>query len=295
MKRLALLSPLLVLSFCMACQGPKAASGGETDNLNGEAKKQEGPKLVQLWETGPILTTNESVLYYAEQDLLFVSCIAGQPTLRDGIGHIARLKPDGTVLDSAWASGFHAPKGMCVFQDRLYFSDIDRIVSISVHNPDDRLFYPLGGAEFLNDLTPGQRGVYISDMATGMLHYFEAGIIHTINGDLPGLNGLAYFEDFLYTLSSKGLQKLSMGGEVLETINAEFTGGDGLVPLGNNRFIASRWQGEIWLIEGDKAQKLLDSKDEEIQTADIGFRPTDNTVFVPRFFSNKVTAYRLEM
>lgn len=291
MKAYTILGAALWLSS-VACQGPKAASGGETETA---AEENESPaKLVQVWESDAIFRTNESVLYYSEQDLLFVSCIAGQPTMRDGIGHIARLKPDGTLIDSAWASGFHAPKGMCIFQDRLYFTDIDRIVSISVHNPDDRLFYPLGGAEFLNDLTPGQRGVYFSDMNTGMLHYFEAGIIHTINGDLPGLNGLAYYEDFLYTLSSKGLQKLSMGGEVLETINAEFTGGDGLIPLGNNRFIASRWQGEIWLIEGAEAHQLLDSKAEEIQTADLGFRAADNTLFVPRFFSDKVTAYRLD-
>ena len=295
MKRLSILSITFLLGLSIACQGPKAAGAAEKEVPVSPEAPEAIAALLALWETDTVLLTNESVLYYPEQDLLFVSCIAGKPTLKDGIGHIALLNSDGTIIDSAWASGFHAPKGMCIYQDRLYFSDIDRIVSLSVHNLDDRLFYPIGGASFLNDLTVGPRGVYISDMATGMLHYFEAGFVHTINGDLPGLNGLAFFEDFLYTLSSKGLQRLSMGGEVLETINADFTGGDGLIPLGNNRFIASRWQGEIWLIEGNSAHKLLDSKAEEIQTADIGLRPSDSTVFVPRFFSNKVTAYRLEM
>lgn len=261
-------------------QNPKASGGGS-----------QGPGLELAWETEAWYPTNESTFYYPEQDIIYVSCIAGNPTEKDGLGHIARLDVKGQIIDSVWAAGFHAPKGMCVFQGRLYFSDIDRVVSISLDNPEDRLFYPVAGAEFLNDMAAGQRGVYVSDMNTGKLHYLEAGIVHTINEDLPGLNGLAYFENTLYALSNKGLLKLSDGGEVLELINSELSGGDGLVPLGGNQFIASRWQGEIWFVNGSKAKKMMDSKEDEIQTADIGYKPQTNTLFVPRFFANKVSAY----
>lgn len=292
MRSLKYLSVLGLLAFSQACNSG-ASTNTETEGSSSEKEPMEesGPKLEALWETDAWYPTNESVFYYQDQDVLYVSCIAGNPTEKDGKGHIARISTDGSIIDSVWASGFHAPKGMCVFQGRLYFSDIDRVVSISLGNPEDRLFYPVGGAQFLNDLCPGQRGVFISDMNTGKLHYLESGIVHTINESLSGLNGLAYHENQLYALSNQGLLKLSDGGEVLEVINSEVTGGDGLVPLGNNQFLASRWQGEIWFVDGSKATKMLDTKEANIQTADIGFKPSTSTLYVPRFFANKLSAY----
>ena len=75
-------------------------------------------------------------------------------------------------------------------------------------------------------------------------------------------------------------------------INSEITGGDGLIILEKDVYLASRWHGEVWLIQGEDATLLLDSKG-DMQTADIAYIPEENLVLVPRFFSNKVLAYRL--
>lgn len=290
MRSLKYLGALVVLVISQACNSGASTQKESSGKEKGQ-QAERGPKLKALWETEALYPTNESVFYNQDQDVLYVSCIAGNPTEKDGKGHIARIATDGTIIDSVWASGFHAPKGMCVFQGRLYFSDIDRVVSIALANPEDRLFYPVGGAQFLNDLCPGQRGVFISDMNTGKLHYLESGIVHTINESLRGLNGLAYHENQLYALSNQGLLRLSDGGELQEIINSDVTGGDGLVPLGNDQFLASRWQGELWFVDGSRATKLLDTKDANIQTADIGFNPSTSTLYVPRFFANKVSAF----
>ncbi len=276
-------------AFTNACQNQTETSKEIIDTGEGN------PSLSLLWETDAEYPTNESALYSEDQGIIYLSCIAGNPLDKDQKGHIARLDTSGAKLDSAWARGFNAPKGMCIFQDRLYFTDIDRLISVALANPRDRLMYPVPGSVFLNDLTAGQRGLYMSDMKTGKLHYFESGFVHTINEQVPGLNGLAYFEDQLYALSEKGLLKLSQGGAELETVNSQVTGGDGLICLGNNRFIASRWQGEIWYVDGEQAILLLDSKEQQIQTADIDYDAERQILYVPRFFSNKLSAYRLNL
>jgi len=281
----------MVILALQACnQGPTTeAAATEVDQ-----ESIDGPQLSLSWESPAYFPTNESVLYDPQRDIYYVSCIAGDPTLKDETGHIARIDSRGGIIDSVWAYGLHAPKGMCIFEGRLYVTNIDEIVSMNLDNPEDRLSYPVPGAEFLNDLCPGPRGVFFSDMKTGKLHYFEGGIVHTINEELPNLNGLAFFEDELYALAESGLLRLSLGGEVLETVNSKLSGGDGLIPLGGNRFIASRWKGEIWYVEGSDAKLLLDSKDAGLQTADIGFDPGRQLVLVPRFFADKVSAYQLQ-
>lgn len=289
---LALLS-LGLMACNQAAEGDSSAANATTTSEQELSEGEANWALNQIWDSESFYPTCESVLYDQNQDVLYVSCIAGNPTDMDNTGHIARMSTDGKIIDSVWAHGFNAPKGMCIFNGQLYVTDINRVVRIDMANPELQVEIPVAGAQFLNDLTAGPRGVFLSDMKTGMLHYIEADFVHTINEDLPNLNGLAFYGDQLYALNAQGLLRLSQGGEVLEVINADVTGGDGLIPLGNNRFIASRWQGEIWIVDNGQAQKLFDSTAEEMQTADIGFNPNTSTVFAPRFFANKVTAFKL--
>src|SRR5690606_21811290 len=133
-----------------------------------------------------------------------------------------------------------------------------------------------------------------SDMNTGKLHLLENGKVSTLAENHEALNGLAISDGKLYGLDAKGLHQFSLDGKEHVTINTEVTGGDGLVVIDENTFVASRWNGEIWMIKDGLATKMLDSKDQEIQTADIAYLPEQNLVLVPRFFSNKVSAYKLE-
>ncbi len=284
----------LVFGLLIACQGPNGTEvNGEEKSDQSLKQAPEAPSLDLAWETEASLITNESVLYYPQGKHLFVSCINGQPLDKDTNGYIAIVDLEGNIVNSQWATGLHAPKGMCVSNGRLFVSDIDRIVSFSLTNPADKYVVEVPGSQFLNDLTPGLNGVYFSDMKTGHLYYLEGMVVHTINEDLAGLNGLAFFNQSIYALSNNGLQRLSVGGEVMETISAEMSGGDGLIVLDDSRFIMSRWQGEVWYVKNGEATQLLDSKAEEIQTADIGFDPMSNTLYVPRFFANKVSAYKV--
>src|SRR5690606_22731442 len=128
------------------------------------------PALTQKWETDTVLTTCESVLYDAERNVLYVSNINGTPDEKDGNGSIARVSLDGTVTDAAWVTGLDAPKGMGIRGNRLFVTDIDRIVEIDVDAGKIVKTYPIQGASFLNDVTVAANGdVYVSDSNAGFI------------------------------------------------------------------------------------------------------------------------------
>ena len=252
------------------------------------------PSLEKTWETDTVLTTCESVLYYEKDNVLFVSDIDGKPTDKDGQGFISKLKPDGSMITLKWASGLDAPKGMGISGDKLYVTNIDELVEINLSDGRINKRYPVPGAKFLNDVAINDGKVYFSDMDMGKVHVLENGKVTTLAEGRKNVNGLAFGGATLYALDDKGLERYPLDGSEPELISASVSGGDGLIVIDENTFVASRWNGEIWFIQNGEATKMLDSKDQNLQTADIGYLPEQKIVFAPRFFGNKVTAYRLD-
>src|SRR5688500_2423506 len=82
-------------------------------------------QLVKLWETDSILKVPESVLYHAETNALYVSNIDGKPGEKDSRGSIAKVSVDGKKIDNNWVTSLSAPKGMGIFNNVLYVSDVD--------------------------------------------------------------------------------------------------------------------------------------------------------------------------
>lgn len=294
MKKITLL--FAAASLTVACnqnvEDPETTSS-ESENTTVE-EHNDDPSLTLVWETDTQLTTNESVLYSPKERVFFVSCIAGQPLDKDGKGFIAKLATDGTMKELNWAEGMNAPKGMAIYDGSLYVTNIDELVRINLESGKIEDRYTITAAEFLNDVVVGGEKVYFSDMNTGRLHVLEDGGIKTLAENMKGLNGLAYANDKLYGLTHAGLTEINTTDGTFTVLNGEVTGGDGLIVLEEETFLASRWQGEIWIIQNGVATQLLNSSDNNVQTADIGYMPEENLVLVPRFFSNKVSAYKLK-
>jgi hypothetical protein len=60
-------------------------------------------------------------------------------------------------------------------------------------------------------------------------------------------------------------------------------------------FIVSCWVGLVYYVHSDGGLELLiDSREQKINTADIGYDPNTQQLFVPNFFKNTVTAYQLK-
>lgn len=252
------------------------------------------PNLTLLHESPASLITNESVLYHAESDTIYVSNIEGKPTDKDGEGSIAIIDKTGKILTPKWVTGLDAPKGMGISNGKLYVTNIDELVEIDIASAKITKRYPVANAVFLNDVATYKNKVYFSDTRSGKLHLLEDGKVTTLSEGNKSLNGLAVDKDgVLYSLDASGLKKWQKDGS-FTVINSTVTGGDGLVILGGGNFIASRWKGEIWFISADGETKMLDTKANSSNTADIGFIPQHNIVLVPTFFKNKVAVYQLD-
>jgi hypothetical protein len=291
MKKFTLFLVLFVVAW--ACNNAPENTNKTTDETPKAALEKLKGSLTQVWETDTNLTTNESVFYNELDGLFYVSCINGKPLDDDGNGFIAQLKANGQIAKLKWAEDLSAPKGMAQLNGKLYVTDINRLVAISLEEPQNQESYPVEEAQFLNDVVVLNEVVYFTDMETGKIHQLKNDQVETLRTGHEGVNGLAAGNGKLYALDGQGLHEIPLDGSQPITINSTLTGGDGLIHLQDSTFIASRWQGEIWLLRGKESFKMLDSKEKNIQTADIGYLPEKQLLLVPRFFSNKVTALRL--
>ena len=289
-KILYVFGATIVLASCNQQTATETEAKESTDEMMEEVSETK-PSLELLWETDTNFPVNESVLHH--EGVLYVSNISGQPTEKNGAGFISRLSKEGQVEVMEWAKDLDAPKGMGILNGKMYVTNITELVEVDMATGEILNRYPVEGSEFLNDVAIGDGKVFFSDMNTGKLHVLENGEVKTLAQGKTDLNGLAFYNGQLYGVNANGLQTIHEDGTGGTTINGEIRGGDGLVVIDESTFLVSRWVGEIWLIKDGVPTLLLDSKEEEIQTADIGYIHETQTVLVPRFFSHKVTAYKL--
>ncbi len=293
-KSIQLIVTAFVSTF-MFVQCGSQNSEETTIEENASETESKKPTLTMLWETPDSLFTNESVLYDESTGTIYVSNIEGQdPNGKDGKGSIGIISKDGKIVNASWVSGLNAPKGMGIANGKLYVTDIDELVEIDIASAKVSKKYKVDSAIFLNDLAIQNNKVYFSDSRTGKVHLFDAGSVSTFSNGNEGINGLEVAADgTLYGLDGSGLKKWNTDGSS-SIINANVKGGDGLVILKDGNFIASKWQGEIWFANDTTQTLMLDTKEAESNTADIGFIPAENIVLVPTFFKNKVVAYKLD-
>jgi sugar lactone lactonase YvrE len=204
------------------------------------------------------------------------------------------MKPDGSVTKRDWVTGLNAPKGMALLNGKLYVTDIDEVVEIDVAGAKIAKRYPVAGAKFLNDAATDGKQVYFSDSETGKVHRLDNGKATLVAEGFAGINGLGFDQKGqLFILDGKGLRRYNPADKASQFVNEVVTGGDGLVIIDDSTYIASRWQGEIYLVQNGKEHLLLDTKADSSNTADIDYIRDQQLVLVPTFFKNKVVAYKL--
>ncbi len=267
--------------------------------LKAQSNSTQSNELTKIWETPPTLTTSESVCYDAERNILYVSCINGNPVHKDNSGFIAMVNLEGNIIMKKWITGLNAPKGMGIYKNSLYVTDIDRVVRIDILSGQIIKTFPIDGARFLNDIAIGPYGsVYISDMATNIIH-----VIH--NNEQPELflndkhinnpNGLLTEGEYLLIGTHDGIYRARFdNGKTLRIISID-GGIDGLKSDGEGRYIISDWKGKIQLVSTDeKPVLLLNTSEQGINAADIEYIPSKKMLLIPTFSDNRVVAYIID-
>lgn len=254
-------------------------------------------QLVKKWQTDSVLKVPESVLYSAEDKLLYTSNIDGKSDEKDGKGSIGKVGLDGKIIKVDWVSGLNAPKGLGRYKNNLYAADLDEVAVIDIKAAKVVQRIKVEGAVFLNDITVDHKGVvYVSDTRTGKVHRIENGKPDTYLEGLKSPNGLLAVGDDLYILASGSLLKASKDKKLTTVAEGMHERTDGIERVQGNDFIVSSWVGLIYYVKGDDGskQQLLDTREEKINSADIGYDALHRIVYVPTFFKNSIVAYELK-
>lgn len=253
--------------------------------------------LTKLWSSDTALKVPESVFFSKSGKVLFVANIDGQPGEKDGNGSIGQVALDGKIIQAEWVKGLNAPKGMTVTGGSLWVADVDRVAEIDIRSGTIKSTVPVEGAEFLNDVTSSPNGtVYVSDSKTGKVYELKNGKPSLYLEGLKGPNGLLCHDGALYVLDNGTLLKVSKDKKQEKIAEGLEGGTDGIEPVKGNDFIVSCWSGVIYYVHSDgKTEKLLDTREQKINSADIGYDPIQQIVYVPTFWKNNVVAYKLSV
>lgn len=257
--------------------------------------------LTKLWETDTLLKTCEAVRYHKEKGVIYVSNIGNvPPSEKDGDGSMSIINLKGNIVNQNWVTGMNAPKGVHFYNDKLYVTDIDAIVKIDTKSGAIEKRIAVENAVFLNDLDIDTNGdVYFTDSSDSKVYK----LVHdevSLWLDLEGINpnGILVEKDRILVVSfSKGdfiaIDKTTKQHSVLAT---DIVKGDGIVPI-KEGYLVSTWPGELFFVDknhqGETANKILDTKEEKLNAADISIIPEENILLVPTFFGNKVVAYKI--
>jgi sugar lactone lactonase YvrE len=294
----AYLSICLITGLMISCSTEKRQDDQEVQEIQ-ETAGIPSVTLEHAWSTDSVFDVPESVCFDPERNIIYVSNIVGDPADKDGEGFISRLNPDGTVAELKWIDGLHAPKGMGVIRNFLYVADITDVVVINIDENKVVEMYNIPEAVFLNDISVGPDGlVYVSDSRTSKIHLIRNGSLETfLEGDpLNGPNGLFCEEEFMMLASSgaEEFRKIEMNTKEVSMVASGIGHGDGVVRDANGNYIVSNWAGQIFYITSDgNKTELLDTREENINSADIDLIIDENLLLIPTFFDNRVMAYKI--
>lgn len=254
-------------------------------------------QLVKKWETDSLLKVPESVLYDAGGKVLYVSNIDGkEPWGKDGAGSIGKVGLDGKIIAVEWVTGLNAPKGMGLYKDKLYVADLDNVVVIDVKKGVIAEKIAIDGAQGLNDVTIDKAGVvYVSDSRAKKVFRIENGKASLFLENLQGPNGLLADGNNFFVLDAGGLYQVGTDKSLTKITDGMEGGTDGIEHVTGKDYIVSCWAGSIWYVKGDGTKEhLLDTREQKINTADIGYDAKNRIVYVPTFWKNSVVAYELK-
>jgi sugar lactone lactonase YvrE len=280
--------------LAISCQAPKESS---TEDTVAKDSVPVNPVSLKLkWETDTLLTTNESVLYDKDRDVIYVSNINGAPDAKDNNGFISKISPDGKIVELQWVKKFNAPKGLGLFGNKLYVADIDRVVEIDVMTGKITKTFAVDGAKFLNDITVDKDGrVFVSDTGAGNVIQIESGKLTKWLENVAGPNGLLAEDGRMFVLTWDGKTVTTVDSNKQVTVQADSIENlDGVEAVGDGGYLVSSWNGMVRYLDKDwQSYTLLDTRADSVSAADIEYIQEKNLLLVPTFFHNTVRAYEL--
>ncbi|MEO6754724.1 MAG: SUMF1/EgtB/PvdO family nonheme iron enzyme [Chthoniobacteraceae bacterium] len=254
---------------------------------------------MKLWETEPELHSVESVRYSVGDQLLFTSNMGApnSPGAKDGDGSIGKVGLDGKIIDAHWIKGLDAPKGLGLYEGKLYAVDVGRVVVCDVATGTILQTVPIADSASLNDLTIDYKGVvYVSDYKLGRIYTIKDGDVSVFLDSVKNPNGVLAHEKSFYILSLGEVFQLQPDHSVKRVVTGLDRRVDGIENISGDDFLVTCSSGIIYEVNvaTGVSQVLLDQRAAGIETCDLDYDARNAIVYVPTLFSHRVVAYQLQ-
>lgn len=294
MIKYKILSVVLLL-FLVSCTSQKKKSGEDA----AEADAVKKFELVEVWKTDTLFRVPECVLYDKDNDVVYVSNMNDNPREKDGNGFISRLSTSGEILDLEWVADMSSPKGLGLYEGKLYVSDVDEVIVIDIAKGEIEERIVIEGSKMINDISIDSQGnVYVSDSDNNNIFLISNGVVSDwLSEGLNAPNGLLLDGERLLiaSMGSEDFASVNLATKELTVLTEAISKGDGIAKVSiPGHFLVTDWFGQVFMIYPDGSKVvLLDTRDDEIGAADIDYIPEKNLLLVPTFAKQHVVAYKL--
>ena len=260
----------------------------------------EAEWVEQVFETTGFLTP-EAVAYDPLHDVFYVSNLDVYRSSQDAGGQfLAKLSPEGEVLDDEWVGGLAMPTGIAVSGGTLYVVDRQGLVEVDTETGEVLARHEIQGAAFLNDVAVDAAGVvYVSDSRGNAIHKMVDGEFSPwlTGSDVSRPNALLAVGGALLIGNGGDSRLISADLETGDvTTVARFREGniDGIAVRPDGSYLVSHWEGRVYRVTPDGAtERILDTTVSGGNAADFGYDPARNLLLVPTYLDNRVVGYRL--
>lgn len=260
------------------------------------------PEVTQTLVLKKGLKNPESVIYDSKRDLIYVSNVNGSPAAKDGNGYILSCDLEGNIIKEKMINGLNGPKGMAIFNDYLFVSDINTLVKINLETELIETKYESENGQFLNDVAINSNGeVFVTDTWANRIYKLENDelVVYTDNPMLDNPNGITFNNDKLY-LVSWGMPAGSDQGSFKEIINngtevsriaERIEGLDGIEVISDSEYFVTCFiTGSLYYVKDGVFNKLFGSPE---GTADLEYIHGKNIILIPQMSLNKLLFYNV--
>lgn len=260
------------------------------------------------WETEGFKNP-ESVVIDQKNNVLYVSNVNGVPTDKDNNGFISKVSKDGKIIKSNWIEGLNAPKGLRIFGNKLYVTDIDEIVVIDINKNKIEKKYKAEGATFLNDIAVANDGAVYATNTFGFSGIFrlkndkvtlwhKSDDLQMPNGILANGNnliiapwGIDFNPENYQTKTPGSILSISTKDKTVKLISKPIGNLDGIEKNGNDYIITDWLAGKLFYFSNGTTTELVDLPQ---GSADLAYDAKSKTAFIPLMNDNKIVAYKIK-
>ena len=298
-----------------ACGGGERKAAG-ADSTAADTAGPSGPTASPV-ATVDSLDGPEAARWDPELKLWWVANVNGGPSAKDNNGYISRLRPDGGVDSLKFVAGgrgrvtLNAPKGMAIVGDTLWVADIDVVRGFNRKTGAAVAAIRVPGAKFLNDITVGPEGIYVTDTgvqfgADGQMTHPGPDAVYKIAGRAvttavtfdgePGPNGITWDSAggrfVIVPFGDKAISSWTPGDSTPQKIGEGPGMQDGVEEFGAGRFLVTSWaDSSLSLLSEGRMTRLAGNLP---GGADLGYDPATGRVAVPQLTENKVQLFQID-